>query len=268
MRVLTNVTCPASDGVRLASDVYLPDGVGPWPTILQRTPYNKVGMLPLARRYVEQGFAFVGQDVRGRWESGGERRPFDERDDSGAAVVWTAEQPWCNGRIGMAGASYLALVQYAAASHRHPALRCIAPNAIMGDFFSQWSRLDGPFALANAVRWSLANAAAQTTPMIPVDWPEIWAQRTLPELFTLVGQEWSFIREMVEHDTYDDYWQRRDLSRMVADIAVPALHLDGWFDHCNNGSAAMYTRCGRDGRAPIRPRHHPQGLRRLRAQIH
>jgi X-Pro dipeptidyl-peptidase (S15 family) len=86
LQVSTNVTIPMRDGVRLYADVYRPDGPGPFPVLLQRTPYNKTparAMLdPL--KAAEQGFAVVIQDTRGRYTSEGEF--YDSRQEPAMAV--------------------------------------------------------------------------------------------------------------------------------------------------------------------------------------
>ncbi|MGA9774194.1 MAG: CocE/NonD family hydrolase [Blastocatellia bacterium] len=50
------------DGVKLATSVYLPEGDGPWPVIVTRTPYSKAGYAQRASRYTTAGYAFVAQD--------------------------------------------------------------------------------------------------------------------------------------------------------------------------------------------------------------
>ena len=64
---------PMRDGIRLATDVYLPGGTGPWPTIVARTPYGRFGLGDL----YDQGYAVVTQDMRGYGDSEGEKRPFE-----------------------------------------------------------------------------------------------------------------------------------------------------------------------------------------------
>src|SRR5205085_2252592 len=59
------------DGTELATTVYLPEGSGPFPTVVARTPYNKDGLKGDAAKFVRQSYAFVGQDLRGRFKSKG-----------------------------------------------------------------------------------------------------------------------------------------------------------------------------------------------------
>ncbi|HMK91585.1 MAG TPA: CocE/NonD family hydrolase, partial [Thermoleophilia bacterium] len=77
------VMVPMRDGVRLATDVYLPAAPragGRRPAVLVRLPYDKTGrytFMPLLAPFVtERGYAFVVQDVRGKFRSEGETVPF------------------------------------------------------------------------------------------------------------------------------------------------------------------------------------------------
>ncbi|MER7519930.1 CocE/NonD family hydrolase [Streptomyces sp. NPDC126499] len=93
----------------LATDVCLPDGTGPYPAILVRTPYDRTRHLAEARGWARRGFAAVVQDVRGRHASPGEWRPYENETADGAATArWIRRQPWSDGRIVAAGASYAA----------------------------------------------------------------------------------------------------------------------------------------------------------------
>lgn len=136
------------DGARMNTLAYLPPGDGPFPVILARTPYGITkpqgqhtadpahGWLPdpaeplrgsILRGWKEitaRGYACVYQDTRGRYASEGEDRVyFDDAEDGYDTLDWIAEQPWCNGRIGMAGSSAGATTTLAAASQGHPALK-------------------------------------------------------------------------------------------------------------------------------------------------
>src|SRR5579864_5467352 len=64
---------PMRDGVELSADIYLPpSGQGPWPAILQRTPYdNQLGAgihswPAIGGYFAARGYVLVSQDVRGR----------------------------------------------------------------------------------------------------------------------------------------------------------------------------------------------------------
>lgn len=118
------VRVPMRDGVELSADVYFPpSGEGPWPVILQRTPYDNTAALwvNIAVHFARQGYAFVSQDVRGRADSDGEWEPFvNEGPDGYDTIEWIAAQPWCDGQVGMMGGSYCGFVQWVAAKERAP----------------------------------------------------------------------------------------------------------------------------------------------------
>ncbi|MGH9840483.1 MAG: CocE/NonD family hydrolase [Blastocatellia bacterium] len=98
------------DGVKLATDVYLPEGKGPWPVLLMRTPYNKAPMGGQHKQWTANGYAFVVQDCRGRFKSEGKYMPFmDDHLDGYDTVEWAAKQSWSNGKVGMIGASAMGI---------------------------------------------------------------------------------------------------------------------------------------------------------------
>jgi putative CocE/NonD family hydrolase len=135
-----DVEMKTRDGIVLRADVIRPDISTPVPAILARTPYNKsmqFNMQTHLRPVVaaQAGYAYVIQDIRGRYASEGE---WDFKDlttaniaDGYDAVEWVASEPWCDGNVGMAGGSYVAETQMAAAMAQPPHLGCIAPS-LMG----------------------------------------------------------------------------------------------------------------------------------------
>ena len=121
LTVERNVAVPMRDGVNLFTDVYRPAGPGPFPTIMQRTPYDKstgnLGQLML--RAVELGYAVVIQDVRGRFASEGEFMAFvNERNDGYDMLEWLTNQPWCDGNVGMFSQSYVGFDAVAGSAQR------------------------------------------------------------------------------------------------------------------------------------------------------
>ena len=95
IKALYTQPCRMRDGVELATDVYMPAKGGPFPTIVQRTPYdrgNPIGLTgPDAVFLAQRGYAVVVQDVRGRYDSEGEWYPFiNEADDGHDTIEWAA----------------------------------------------------------------------------------------------------------------------------------------------------------------------------------
>ncbi|MBT5877318.1 MAG: CocE/NonD family hydrolase [Candidatus Latescibacteria bacterium] len=237
MRILINRRVPSEDGVALATDVYMPSGAGPFPTVLVRTPYHRIGQQSLAPLFVKRGYALVVQDCRGKYDSDGVFSPLrDEARDGHAAVDWVANQRWCNGRVGLWGRSYLGIVQVPAASGGHESIRCIVPSVAPGSFFEDWIRYDGCFALSNAIRWSLSHASCRNKPPERhIDWEALNFLASPAEITEAVGFETACLADWADNDANTDYWQEIDQKAMHAAIKVPGYHAGGWFDHLTRG---------------------------------
>src|SRR5438270_1814254 len=126
---IVNHMVAMEDGTELATTVYLPEGQGPSPVIVARTPYNKDGLRAEAAKFTRNGYAFVAQDLRGRFKSKGHhaiifhndgwQKPHDGHD----TLSWIGKQPWCNGKIGSTGGSALGITQNMAAPGASAALQ-------------------------------------------------------------------------------------------------------------------------------------------------
>jgi predicted acyl esterase len=123
----TEMSMTTRDGVKLAANVFLPAGSGPFPVVLSRTPYLKDALGDLAgysaQKYTDVGLAFVMQDVRGKGHSEGFYEAFiPDLEDGYDTVEWVAKQPWSNGKVGMVGASALGITTNLAAMAAPPHL--------------------------------------------------------------------------------------------------------------------------------------------------
>ncbi len=128
---------PMRDGTRLLADVTRPEGDGPWPAILIRTPYGR--HLESARSYAQRGYVQVVQATRGRDGSEGQWGAWeDDKQDGYDTLEWITQQRWSNGDVGMAGGSYLGQAQILAAASGHPSLKCIVPVSAGSDGFSDY----------------------------------------------------------------------------------------------------------------------------------
>jgi len=293
MKIVDNARCfqamlPMRDGVLLNTFVYLPDSGGRrFPVILHRTPYGITaadaddktdcarGWLPAADQpmrgsilrgwldIVRHGYAAVYQDTRGRHGSEGEDRVYaDDASDGYDTLEWIADQPWCNGRIGMSGSSAGATTTFAAASQRHPKLRAffaqvggssiyddvvyegnaiemerlwlwVAQNipglsashrqTVMLHFGISADELQHRAADAHA-RWSrLQEASRATLPFIRSD---DWMR--LPLKGYPAFSTWQpFLDEILAHPSPDAFRARHDFR---AAIDIPGFHATTWYD--------------------------------------
>ena len=169
--VMKDVMVATRDGVKLATDVYLPteDGVivkEKLPVILTRTPYSKEGNFNLGRYYASHalqqrrqlqpgallrfahGYAFVAQDTRGRFNSQGVWHMLnDDGRDGYDLAEWIGRQAWSNGKIGMIGTSYVGGTQHAMAMEKPPNLVTVIPVDAMSNLGYASMRNGGAFEL-------------------------------------------------------------------------------------------------------------------------
>lgn len=131
--LVRDVAISMRDGVQLRGDLWRPaDGLAP--TVLFRTPYDRRTLNSDALRVshcLDHGYAVLVQDTRGRFGSEGDWAPLmwdHEGPDGHDTVEWVAAQGWSDGRVFMAGASYLGIAQWLTALEQPPHLTAIAPG--------------------------------------------------------------------------------------------------------------------------------------------
>lgn len=255
---------PMRDGTVLCADVWRPDDEACHPTLLQRTPYGKspgrisivdAGLDPL--RAVEQGYAVVLQDTRGRFASEGRFDPFrDERSDGADTIAWAAAQPWSDGRVAMYGGSYFGATQLLAAAAAPAPLRAITPVVTASEYYEGWTYQGGAFQLGFALFWTLSALAPaeilrrpeKERPRLQVLLDELLADpwrsyRRLP-LGDLGGLEEivPYYGDWLAHDTRDEWWRETAPNERYGAVAVPALHVGGWYDIFAAGTIENFVR--------------------------
>lgn len=219
------------DGVRLRTAVYLPAKSGRTGTLLLRSPYNDAQVLPQGwQEFLDNGFAIVLQDVRGR---GGSEGTFgdirQEIFDGSDTLDWIARQPWSNGCVGMLGSSYRGIVQWQAALSGNRHLCAMAP-ALAGwdEYFDRFYSRGGGFKLGHRLLWFASNfGAAKRQPF--ARYVEHLPLGTADE--EAAGRQLDLYRTVMEHPLYDDYWRSLSARVQIDKIRVPALIVAGWYDN-------------------------------------
>ena len=230
MRIERNVTAPMRDGKLLRVDLYRPDGPQtPRPVLIAWAPYGKHGALdwsnwpgsgvdvdalspytafetPDPVYWVGQGYAVILADARGTWGSEGNVTMFatDEVEACCDLIEWVGEQEWSNGKVGMAGVSWYAAIQWGVAARRPRHLAAINP----------WEGFSDPYY-------------------------EVFTHGGIPEtrFGPMLGPLIAFTHDEVEdmaanaaaHPFYDEYWSSK--AAVLEDIDVPAYVVASWTDH-------------------------------------
>jgi len=123
------------------------------------------------------------------------------------------------------------------------------------NFFRDWIRYDGCFALGNIIRWPTTHATCRNKPPLEhFTWEELNRLPTLEAIAERVGVAAPIISVWAAHDSYDEYWRRIDQCLMHEQIRVPGFHSGGWFDHLTRGQFDAYRNI-RDRGATDSARH-------------
>jgi len=241
-----DVRIPMRDGVTLAADIYRPATPGRYPVILMRTPYNKNGdaILKEGRAFATRGYVYVAADVRGRGDSDGEWRPyFHEGDDGYDAIEWCAAQPWSTSKVGTIGRSYVGYNQWVAAVRQPPHLAAIVALAPMADPFEDvWITGPGGAPTPTMISWYHLTAGHLNQNMDAVDWDRLNWHLPLLTMDEAAGRgpnpRW---RDIITHSTRDGWWDPLRYQNQFEKVAVPALHITGWYDDTQRATPMNYT---------------------------
>jgi putative CocE/NonD family hydrolase len=250
-----DVRVPMRDGVELSTDIYLPKAAGPFPTILVRTPYDNSAETHFnhGQRVAKQGYAFVVQDLRSRYDSpGSDYYPYvHEAEDGFNTQEWIGQQPWSNGRIGTSGGSDLGLTQWICAPLRSKYLTCMVPRVIGADQFNGLFYPYGAFQLFVIFTWGMRNSIRTRQPNVDrLTWFQ--AMRTLPlrdadEAIGLNLPQW---KDWIDHSTYDEYWAPLNIEAKLGEVAAPAFNMGGWYDLDSRETFTNFNALRLHGRTP------------------
>ena len=246
-----DVKVPMRDGVNLSADIYFPrGGQGPFPVILTRTPYDNMTeeSLDAGRFYPQHGYVLVAQDVRGRNDSDGDFYPYlNDFNDGHDTVEWIGAQPWCDGNVGMVGASYVGYVQWQAASMGSSYLKAIVPRVIGANMYETGWRQGGAFQLATATMWAMRYDGRTRQDIFEYNWEQLFRQLPLADLDRIAGKDVHFYRDWIAHPDYDDYWRAQSIEERYPNIKVPVLQIGGWYDVLVRGTFHHFTEMRKHG---------------------
>jgi putative CocE/NonD family hydrolase len=233
------VTMP--DGVRLAATLFLPDGDGPWPALLEALPYRKddlTGTKGYREEYerlaAEFGYLVCRLDIRGTGSSEGiptDEYTAQEHADIAEVIAWLASREWSSGTVGMYGTSWSGFNSLQVAMRRPPALKAICSIFASDDRYADDVHyFGGALKQLDLVDWPTYMEASNALPPVPRvfgdGWREQW-ERRLEEY-----EPWSL--NWLEHQTYDDYWKHGSLREDYASIDAATMLVTGWADGYTN----------------------------------
>ena len=247
----TTFKIPMQDGIGLSTNIFRPLGTGKLPTILVRTPYGKgMGLADGYRLFVQNGYAVIVQDVRGRHDSDGAFDSYNQEEPDGEDTLnWIAKQGWSDGQVGMVGGSYLGIVQWKLALRNNPHLKAIFP-IVSGndDYRDRFYSRGGAFKVGNRLSWIAANLRAPSTK--PMDFAAYI--RTLPLRIADVaatGQVSNlYYQPAMDHPTFDDFWMDKSVREHLDKMKIPVFSVGGWYDNFVEGDLEAFAQLRRAGK--------------------
>jgi putative CocE/NonD family hydrolase len=249
MEIEIDIGIPMRDGIRLSANLYRPIGDGPFPVVLNRTPYGKAQTEIPATFLSQQGYVIVAQDVRGRYDSEGEFYPLvNEPQDGYDTLEWIGVQPWCDGNVGMMGGSYEGWVQWAAATQGSSYLKTIMPGCICTDWYKDNCYSGGAFQLSVGLMWRCFTTGRINQILEHYRWSEIFKTLPLRDMEQWIGGDVTFFQDWLSHPTYDDYWKALAINKEFSKIKIPVFQIGGWYDIFAGSVLPIYNQMkGQDG---------------------
>ena len=241
-----NVPVPMRDGVVLRADVIRPAEGGKFPVLLYRTPYGKEDEqreYTTFKHAAERGYAVVIQDVRGRYQSDGDFRPYEnEGRDGYDTIEWSAGQPWSTGAVGTFGLSYPGAVQWLAAVQTPPHLKAMVPAMTFStpqNFFYAGGTWDMSW-----IDWIWNDIAGDTRAKKSLPGPRTyeealatWKGQGETMLNTLplsdvkpLQQVAPYYFDWLRHPPEDPWWDWSELRDKYSRTSAAVLNLSAWYD--------------------------------------
>lgn len=267
MRLDQDIAMPMRDGTLLRADIARPDDNARHAAIFWRGYRSSLERVPL-QEYVDAGYAFVSQVIRGKGTSDGTwklEETFNvEGPDGYDSIEWISSQPWCDGSVGMMGYSHAAAFTYHAAVQNPPHLKAIAPRS--GDFNLMFvpPRTGGAISLITLLIW-MPNEAADVVNRFEKAGRDVtemrraldWARDHPEEFYSyLPFKDVPFSRfermsEMLKTRLSPIPQPQLERVRRYDKITVPSFHETGWYDGCGWSQFENFNNLQQRGGTPV-----------------
>jgi hypothetical protein len=170
-------------------------------------------------------------------------RGIDESTDAYDTIDWLVKHvPNNNGKVGMMGISYPGFYTAAGIINTHPALKCASPQAPIADWFiGDDFHHNGAFYLAHAFRFFAGFGQKLAEPTREAGKPFDFKTPDGYEFYLKLGSlanadalhfkgKIEFWNDLMEHGTYDAFWQARNLRPHLKNIKTAVMTVGGWYD--------------------------------------
>lgn len=233
--VENNVMIPMRDGVRLAADIYRPDDPGRFPVVVARTPYGKTNPEHkygfAGKLFAGQGYIFVVQDVRGKFDSEGDYYPYMTEDRDGHDTFeWAGQQEWSTGSVGTYGFSYWGSTQWLPAPLGSEYLKAMIPIVTGQNLYKRWI-YDGIFRYNDVLFWHYGNTCKTSRSLKGINMERAIRHLPLIDADDELGVDLPAYNHWISNPVPGRYWDQIRVDDKVDKIQAPALIIDGWYDY-------------------------------------
>lgn len=240
IREIENIFITLSDGCRLAARLWLPEDIAaePLPAILEYLPYRKRDGTAIRDElthpfFAKNAYACIRVDIRGSGESDGvllDEYNKQEQADCLDVLRWIANQPWCNGKIGMMGISWGGFNSLQIAALRPPELAGIISLCSTDDRYADDIHYRGGCLLNDNFQWSTIMlgmmSRAPDKSLLGKQWRDVWLDR--------LSKQPLMISEWLRHQQRDEYWMHGSICEKWEAITCPVYLMGGWDDGYSN----------------------------------
>ncbi|MBD3219616.1 CocE/NonD family hydrolase [bacterium] len=247
VRTVEHAWIPMPDGTRLAARLWIPEDAerDPVPAILEYIPYRLRDGTRLRDEmdhgyFAGHGCAGVRVDLRGSGDSEGvlcDEYLEQELADGEAVLAWLAEQPWCNGRVGMIGISWGGFNGLQLAARQPPQLQAVVTVCSTDDRYADDVHYMGGCLLGDNLSWASTMFAYNSTPPDPGvvgdRWRDMWMER--------LKKSGLWLEAWLRHQHRDGYWKHASVCEDLTDIQCPVLAVSGWADGYSNAVFRLLT---------------------------
>ncbi|MBS4218048.1 CocE/NonD family hydrolase [Bacillus sp. FJAT-49711] len=241
------------DGIKLFTRVYFPSGQGPWPVILERSPYpqQKEFLAVTSKQFTKYGFVVVSQECRGKGDSEGIWTPFEnERNDGLDTLQWIIKQEWMNSNIAMYGHSYGGFEQWILADQLPEEVKTLFIGVFGTERYAQMY-MNGMFRHEIYTSWAVENSGVSIEGKLGDIYQNALKIRPHIDMdIQLFGEKFQWYREWITNvGKNSNYWEQgiwNLLSKIPKKLKVPLFLVGGWYDHHLDGMVKGYQKLSED----------------------
>ena len=219
------------------------------PAVLMFDIYSSSDMAGRCKEIASRGYVGIIADTRGKRLSPDAIEPFEyDAKDAYYIIDWISKQPWCDGKVGMYGGSYLGFSQWSATKYLHPALKTIVPQVAVAPGI-EFPSHNGIFMgyMLMWIKFVTNNKLTDNALFLDTEkWYNLFANwykngQSFRSLDSLAGGQDKLFQRWLQHPVYDSYWQKMTPQKEeYAKINIPILTITGYWDSDQVGAMYYY----------------------------